>query len=88
MSYRVQFTPAAAKQISKLDRLAARRIRTFLQDRVSKLDDPRVLGTKLVERDFWRYRVGDYRILAHIEDDRLVVLVVGVAHRRDVYRDL
>ena len=67
----------------------ARRILSFLFDRVAKLDDPRSIGESLKGSKlgaFWKYRVGDYRIVASIEDDALRVLVVRVGNRREVYR--
>jgi mRNA interferase RelE/StbE len=88
VSYRIRLTPRAAREIGKLDPPAARRIRTFLEDRLAHLENPRALGTRLVDEEFWRYRVGDYRILAVIDDDEIVILVVRVAHRRDVYDGL
>jgi len=72
-----------------LDRAIAQRIRRFLQQRVAPLENPRDIGRKLHGEtlgEFWRYRVGDYRIIVTIEDDTLIVLVVEVGHRRDVYR--
>lgn len=88
MSYSVRLTPHAVRQIRKLDPATAQRIRSFLEDKLAQLDNPRLLGKKLVNEDFWRYRVGDYRILTAIDDDQVLVLVVEVAHRRQVYRDL
>lgn len=88
MNYSVRLTPAAQKQIRKLDPPVARRIRTFLEDTLDGIDNPRVLGKPLIESDFWRYRVGDYRLLVSIEDHELLILLVAVAHRREVYRDL
>jgi mRNA interferase RelE/StbE len=88
LAWQIEFSPEAEKQLSKIDREFARRIITFLRDRIEKIEDPRSLGKSLkgVLREFWRYRVGDYRIIAKIESDRMVILVVRVAHRRDVYR--
>ena len=88
MSYTIRFTPRAAKQVRKLDSAAAKRIRDFLEQKLSQLDNPRQLGKKLVNEDFWRYRVGDYRILTNIDDDQILILVVEVAHRREVYNKL
>lgn len=82
--YRVEYTRKALKQIAALDRPVARRIERFFGQTLD-LSNPRSRGRPLVGRDEWRYRIGDYRILAAIEDDRLLVLVVKVAHRRDVY---
>lgn len=60
----------------------------FLQDRIARLDDPRILGQALGGEwsGYWRYRAGDYRIITKIMDDRLSIWVVRVAHRREVYR--
>lgn len=88
MSYTVRFTPKAAKQVMKLDSAAAKRIRDFLEQKLSQLDNPRQLGRKLVSEEFWRYRVGDYRILTNIDDDQILILIVEVAHRRAVYNKL
>ena len=61
----------------------------FLYERVSKLDDPRSIGQALHGSrlgEFWKYRVGDYRLICKIEDDRLFVLVLRVGHRKEIYR--
>ena len=88
MSYTIRFTPKAAKQVTKLDPAAGKRIRSFLEKKLARLDNPRMLGKKLVNEEFWRYRVGDYRILTNIDDDQILILIVEVAHRREVYRKL
>ena len=89
MAWRVEFDPAAARELGKLDPQVARRILTFLHDRVATLDDPRSIGEALKGSklgEFWKYRVGDYRIISSIEDGALRVLVVKVGNRREVYR--
>lgn len=83
--YRVAYTPRALKEIGKLDRAQVKRIRRFFGESLD-LHAPRSRGQPLVSRDKWRYRIGDYRILCHIDDQHVVVLVVKVAHRREVYR--
>lgn len=88
MSYAIRFTPNATKQVRKLDPVAAKRIRGFLEQKLAQLDNPRLLGRKLVNEEFWRYRVGDYRILTNIDDDQILILIVEVAHRREVYHKL
>lgn len=88
MSFIVKVAPRAQKQIRKLDPPAARRIRSFLEDTLQGIQSPRSVGKPLIDQEFWRYRVGDYRILAHIRDGELLVLVVAIAHRREIYRDL
>lgn len=87
MTYRVQITPKALKQIAKLDRPTRLRIERFLKQTLDR-ENPRQQARPLVGEPFWRYRVGDYRILASIDDGVLVVLVVATEHRREVYRDL
>jgi len=71
-----------------LDPVVAGRIRSFLEQKLAELDNPRLLGKKLVNEDFWRYRVGDYRILTNIDDDQILILIVEVAHRREIYNNL
>ena len=89
MAWRIEITESAARQIKKLDPSEAVRIRTYLRDRIAALDHPRQVGTALHGSrlgDYWRYRVGDYRILCELRDDELLVLVVEVGHRRSIYR--
>ena len=82
--YAVEFLPSAARALAKLDRAVQRRISRRI-DRLAT--DPRSGAVKLRGADdVWRARVGDYRILYVIEDQRLVVVVVRVAHRREAYR--
>jgi len=84
----IEFVPAAAKELGKLDRAVARRIVATLETRIATLDDPRDLGAALTgeHAGYWRWRIGDCRVIARIEDERITVLVVRVAHRREVYR--
>ncbi|MEJ7795117.1 MAG: type II toxin-antitoxin system RelE/ParE family toxin [Nocardioides sp.] len=86
MSFAVEWTRRSRKELSNLDPQVARTLVHFMAERVHGCDDPRSLGKTLRESDLWRYRVGDYRILCLIEDDRLLVLVVELGHRRQVYR--
>ena len=89
MAWKVELDEAAEHELDKLDPQVARRILSFLFDRVAKLDDPRSIGEALKGSklgEFWKYRVGDYRIIADIEDSALRVLVVRVGNRREVYR--
>lgn len=83
-----KFVPEAAKELKKLDRSEAARIVRTLEERIAVLDDPRSLGAPLVgeHAGYWRWRIGDYRVVARIEDARVVILVVRVGHRREVYR--
>jgi mRNA interferase RelE/StbE len=89
MAYRVELSAEVARELGKLDRQQAKRILKFLHERVAKLDDPRSIGKALHGSrlgEFWKYRVGDYRLICKIEDDRLIVLVLRVGHRKEIYR--
>lgn len=89
MAYRVEVAESAARDLEKLDGEQRKRILKFLQERVAKLENPRSIGQALRGSElgeFWKYRVGDYRLIAKIYDDRVVVLVLRVGHRREVYR--
>ncbi|KQP59986.1 addiction module toxin RelE [Methylobacterium sp. Leaf111] len=89
MAWRIEFERSAERELARLDREVAKRILGFLRDRVSPLDDPRAIGEALKGSrlgNFWKYRIGDFRLIAAIEDDALRILVIKVGHRRDVYR--
>ena len=89
MAWKVELSAEADRQLSELDAPQAKRILKFLYERVSRLDDPRSLGQALHGSrlgEFWKYRVGDYRLICKLEDNRLVVLVLRLGHRREVYR--
>jgi mRNA interferase RelE/StbE len=89
MPWHVELSHAVDRALGKLDAQQARRILNFLHQRVSKLEDPRSIGKPLQGSrlgEFWRYRVGDYRLICKIEDSRLVVLVLRIGDRREVYR--
>ena len=89
MAWRVELADSAAKQLRKLDPQVARRILTFLRDRVAVLDDPRCIGEALRGKElgeFWKYRVGDWRIIADLDDGVMVITVIRLGNRRDVYR--
>lgn len=86
-AWRVEFDRDAARDLRKLGSPAQRAILRYLRTRIATADNPRRFGLPLTGdlKGLWRYRVGDYRIVAAIEDDRFVVLVVTVGHRREVY---
>lgn len=88
MAWAIEFLPEAAKELTKLDRAVAARIVKTLEQRIAELDDPRSVASALVgdHAGYWRWRIGDYRVVARIEDKRITILVVRVAHRREVYR--
>ncbi|MGA2205246.1 MAG: type II toxin-antitoxin system RelE/ParE family toxin [Terracidiphilus sp.] len=89
MAWRIEYDAGAARDLSKLDKQSARRIIKFLGQRVAKLDDPRSIGAALRGSklgDFWKYRVGDYRIVAEIQDKVLCIYVVTIGDRKEIYR--
>lgn len=88
MAWAIEYRDVAQKQLSKLDHQTSRRITSFLEDRLAALDHPRLLGDALTGRfkGYWRYRVGDHRILCEFHDQRLVVLVLKIGDRKEVYR--
>ena len=89
MAWQIEFDRAAERELGKLDPQVAKRILLFLHERVAHLDDPRSIGEALKGSrlgDFWKYRVGDYRIISAIEDGALRILVVKIGNRREVYR--
>jgi len=89
MAYNVELSAGVERELGKLDTQQARRILRFLYERVTKLDNPRSIGQALQGSrlgEFWKYRVGDYRLICKIEDDRLIVIVLRVGHRKEIYR--
>ena len=81
MVWKIDLDPGAERELSKLDPPIARRILGFLSDRLATLEDPRTIGEALKGSrlgDFWKYRVGDYRIIASIEDNNVRILVVPI----------
>ena len=89
MAWAVEFDPDAVKDLKKLDRQVQARILEFLRDRLAHLDSPRELGEPLAGSklgNYWKYRVGDWRIICDLQDRRIVVRVLRVGNRREVYR--
>jgi mRNA interferase RelE/StbE len=88
LTWKVEVDRRAAKELRSLDPDGRRRILRFLRERVATAEDPRRFGRALRGQSvpLWRYRVGPYRLICSIEDERLLVLVVRVAHRREAYR--
>lgn len=85
MTYRIEVTPAALRQLRKLDPRARRRIQAAIELLAEQPRPP--AATMLVNSDgAWRVRIGDYRVIYDIEDDRLIVLVLAAGHRRETYR--
>jgi mRNA interferase RelE/StbE len=88
LAWTIEYTQAADRQLRKLDKSSSRRIVDYLRNRVACLEDPRSIGKALHGPlgDFWRYRIGDYRIICELQDQQLRVLVVRLGDRKDVYR--
>ena len=89
MVWKIELDPAADRELGKIDPQIARRILTFLHKRVAPLENPRSIGEALKGSklgEFWEYRVGDWRIIASIEDSTVRILVVRIGNRKGVYR--
>jgi len=89
LAFEIEFDPDAVKDLRKLDRQVQQRLIGFLKLRVAALDNPRDLGEALAGGKFgtyWKYRVGDWRIICDIQDRRIVVRVMRIGNRREVYR--
>ena len=87
--WKLEIDPDAAEDLKRLDESVRKRIKKFLDDRLSTLENPRSIGEALKGTrlgDLWKYRVGDYRIFARIDDHSVTIVVVKVGHRREVYR--
>lgn len=88
MAWTVSFEPRALNELRKLDHLIQRRIVKFLQERVSSQRNPPESGKPLSgdKVGLWRYRIGDYRVICHIDDEKRGVLLLRIAHRKQAYR--
>ena len=88
MIFKVEYTEKAKKSIKKLDNSVRMMIKAWIEKNLVGTSDPRKHGKGLTSNlsGYWRYRVGDYRILTEIQDDRLIILVIEVGHRRDIYK--
>jgi mRNA interferase RelE/StbE len=88
MTWKIEIVPSVIKELDKLDQQVAKRILKFLHKRIASLKDPRSIGNALKGSrfgEFWRYRVGDYRIISKIEDNILLIIVLRVGHRKQIY---
>jgi mRNA interferase RelE/StbE len=88
LAWAIELTETALRQLAQLNKSVERRIWKFLRGRLTLTANPRAIGQALHGQfgGFWKYRVGDYRLIANLEDDRLVILVIRIGHRREVYR--
>ena len=89
MTWVIQYLSSVKKDTEKLDPQVKRRIRDFLENRIANLEDPRSIGESLKGKfsEFWKYRVGDYRIICEIKDSELIILTVKIGNRREVYKN-
>jgi mRNA interferase RelE/StbE len=87
MIWQIKFNDFATKKLNKLDRPIQIRILKFLVNRVLPSGNPRLFGKALSGKlsDYWSYRIGDYRVVADLQDNRLIILVVDLDHRRQIY---
>jgi mRNA interferase RelE/StbE len=89
LAWAIEFDPDAVKDLKKLDRPVQARILAFLRDRIASLEDPRSVGEALTGPElgkYWKYRVGDWRIICEIQDRQIIVRVLRVGNRSQVYR--
>jgi mRNA interferase RelE/StbE len=88
LAWTIEYDPEAIKDLKRLDRFIRSEIFDYLQERIARAESPRNFGKPLRHEKFglWRYRVRDFRIVCELQEGRRVVLVVGVGHRKDVYR--
>jgi mRNA interferase RelE/StbE len=87
-TWRIEISRTAEKRIQKLDRKSQQSIVDFLRERVMSAADPRQFGKPLHgdKKGLWRYRVGDYRLICDIQDQRVTVLLLALGHRKEIYR--
>lgn len=83
---RIEYTETARKQLKKLDKTMQKKILDYM-DEVGQLENPRSRGKALVEnmRGLWRYRVGDYRVICEIQDSKIIISVLKIGHRKNIY---
>jgi mRNA interferase RelE/StbE len=89
MAWKIELSAQVDRELGKLDPQQSKRILRFLHERVAPLDNPRNIGQALHGSklgEFWKYRVGDYKLICKIEDNRMLILVLRVGHRREIYR--
>ena len=89
MSYKIEISDIVRKTLRKMDSTARKQVLSYVSGVLARIDNPRLLGKALTGNfgGFWRYRTGNFRIICKIDDGKLVVLVIKIAHRKDVYED-
>jgi len=88
LAWTVEISDFAERQLRKLDGSVQERILDWLNNRIEGCKNPRYFGEPLkgAYAGFWRYRIGNYRVICDIADEKIIVLVLAIGHRRDVYR--
>lgn len=89
MKYTVEYTKRAIKQLKKLDKQTSALLLGWIEKNLVDCDNPRQFGKGLTanRKGEWRYCIGDYRLVADIQDDKIVILILNIGHRRDIYKD-
>lgn len=87
MKYKVILTEDAKKQLKRLDRYTAKLITAWLRKNLEDCENPRIHGKGLTSNRAgqWRYRIGDYRVIAEIDDNKIIILVLNIGHRKNIY---
>ena len=90
MRYKILFEKNANKQLKKIDMTQQRIIVNWIAKNLENTSNPRVFGKSLKSnlKEYWRYRVGNYRIIAEINDDRVRILIIEVGHKKDIYKKI
>ncbi len=88
MAYKVEFSDIALKKLKKLDKYQASLLIGYIKKNLVNCKNPRIIGKPLVanHKNKWRYRIGDYRLLALIEDDKILITFIDIRHRKDIYK--
>ena len=90
MKYSVNYTIKAERQLNKLDMSVRKRIQDWIHKNLDGCEDPTTFGKRLTQnlKGYWSYRVGDYRIIADIQDDKVLIIIIEVGHRREIYKEI
>lgn len=89
MGYKVEFSDIALKKLKKMDKAVVSLIIGYIEKNLVNCENPRAFGKTLVgnHKDKWRYRVGDYRLLTYIEEEKIIITVIEIGHRKDIYKN-
>lgn len=86
MNWIIKVTETALRDLKKLDKQTANRILNWIEVRLQNCDNPRLWGIALINQNEWRYRIGNYRVLCELNDKVLIIKVIKIAHRKNVYK--